>query len=37
MTLEEVFASEESNLKFQLLTALYSGIARQQKWVADWF
>ena len=35
MTLEEVFASQESNFKFQLLTAFYSGIARQQKWVAD--
>jgi len=35
MTLEEVFASQESNFKFQLLSALYSGIARQQKWVAD--
>jgi hypothetical protein len=35
MTLEEVFASEDSNFKFQLLVALYSGIARQQKWVID--
>lgn len=35
MTLEEVFASKAANFKFQLLIALYSGIARQQKWVAD--
>ena len=35
MTLEEVFANQESNFKFQLLSALYTGIARQQKWVAD--
>jgi hypothetical protein len=35
MTLEEVFASQESNFKFRLLGAFYSGIARQQKWVID--
>ncbi len=35
MTLDEVFTSEDSNFKFQVLVALYSGIARQQKWVID--
>jgi hypothetical protein len=35
MTLEEVFESKESNFKFLLLGAFYSGIARQQKWVID--
>ena len=35
MTLEEVFASQESNFKFRLLGAFHSGIARQQKWVID--
>ena len=35
MTLEEAFASEESNFRFRLHVALYSSIARQQKWVAD--
>jgi hypothetical protein len=35
MTLEQVFADKDSNFKFQLLNALYSGIARQQKWVVD--
>src|SRR5260221_5486596 len=35
MTLEEAFASEESNFRFRLLVALYSSIARQQTWVAN--
>jgi hypothetical protein len=37
MTLEEAFVSEDPNFKFQLVLALYSRMARQQKWVADWF
>jgi hypothetical protein len=35
MTFDEAFASEQSSLKFELLIATYSGIARQHKWVAD--